>query len=108
MSAGRTNLLGSGRNASNQRWQTTDGEITNMAKSVDEVRGQQSRHVATMNWLAEHPEVLDDYIDQWVAIDDERVIAHGESVVDVTREAADQGFDDPLLVPVMPYTFVGA
>ena len=79
-----------------------------MAKPIDAVRGQQSRHVATTKWLAEHPEVLDDYIDQWVGIDDERVIAHGDSMVDVTREAEEQGFDDPLLVPVMPYPFVGA
>jgi len=79
-----------------------------MVKPVDEVAKGTSRHYDTIKWLAEHPAVLDDFLDEWVAIADRRVVAHGESVVDVTREAEEQGFNDPLLVPVMPYPFVWA
>ena len=61
---------------------------------------------AVQRWLADHPEVLEPYVGEWVAVWDERVIAHGESMGEVEEEARRQGYDDPLLVPVMPYPWV--
>ena len=57
-------------------------------------------------WLAAHPEVLAGYENQWVAVADERVLAHGESMGEVEEEARRQGYDEALLVPVMPYPWV--
>jgi hypothetical protein len=57
--------------------------------------------------LAANPGALADYVGEWVAVADDRVIAHGASMVDVEHDAARQGFDDPLLVPVMPDSFLG-
>ncbi len=50
--------------------------------------------------------MLAPYVGEWVAGWDEHVIAHGESMGEVEEEARRQGYDDPLLVPVMPYPWV--
>ena len=78
-----------------------------MSRSGERSSMATDAHLAAMEWLTANPGALADYEDEWVAIADERVIAHGESMVDVMREARRQGYDDPLLVPVMPYPFVG-
>jgi hypothetical protein len=51
--------------------------------------------------------LLAPYDGEWVAVADERIVAHGEAFDAVAREAKRQGYDDPLLVPVMPYPFIG-
>jgi hypothetical protein len=51
---------------------------------------------------------LDGYIDDWVAIADRRVVAHGTSMVEVVHQASRQGFDDALLVPAIPSPFVSS
>ena len=78
-----------------------------MAKPVDEITRRRSPHYATMKWMADHPEELEGYDEGWVAVGDQRVIAHGPSLDEVIRKAERQGFDDPLLVPVMPYEWIG-
>lgn len=59
-------------------------------------------HTATVEWLAHQPGLLDDYIDEWVAIVGHEIVAHAPSVIDAVREAKERGYDDPLLVPVTP------
>lgn len=54
-------------------------------------------------WLADHPEVLDGYAFEWVAVADKRVVARGETIGEAADAAIAQGFDDPLLVPLFPY-----
>ena len=62
---------------------------------------------ATQRWLAAHPEVLVGFQEgEWVAVADERVIAHSTSMEEVEEAARRQGYDDPLLVPIMPYPWV--
>ena len=78
-----------------------------MVKPAETTTPIESTHKADLNWLTSHPGALADFEDQWVAIAGERVVAHGESMVDVVREAERQGFNDPLLVPVMPYPWIG-
>jgi len=78
-----------------------------MAQPVERSSTPTAAHLAAMDWLDAHPEAAAGYQDQWIAVADGRILAHGESVVDVVREAERQGFDDPLLVPVMPYPFIG-
>ena len=56
-------------------------------------------------WLAKHPEVLEGHEYEWVAIADERVVAYGEDFNDVADAAHEQGYGDPLLVPVFPPPF---
>ena len=78
-----------------------------MVKPAGGIATGQSPNYATVEWLADHPEVLEEHVGKWVAVADQRVVAHGDSVVVVMHEAKQQGYDDPLLVPVMPYPFVG-
>ena len=53
-------------------------------------------------WLADHPEVLDGYAFEWVAVADKRVVARGASFGEAADAAHEQGYDDPLLVPLFP------
>ena len=62
---------------------------------------------AALKWLDAHPGILAEYEGEWVAVVVGRILAHGESFGDVVDDAKRQGFDDPLLVPVMPYPFIG-
>ena len=59
-------------------------------------------HDDTLEWLAQQPGLLDEYVDEWVAIVGHEIVAHAPSVIDAVREAKERGYDDPLLVPVMP------
>lgn len=81
-------------------------EWTKLAQQTERRLSTDAELDATQRWLAAHPEVLEGFDDEWVAVADERVIAHGQSVVDVAAEARRQGYDDPLLVPIMPSPWV--
>jgi hypothetical protein len=56
----------------------------------------------TADWVLTHPELLHPYSDEWVAVVGHEVVAHGPSMSDALRAARERGYDDPLLVPVMP------
>lgn len=78
-----------------------------MVRSIDKLPTTTDvEHRAAMAWLASHPGALAAYVSEWVAIGDDRVIAHGQSMIEVEHDAQRQGFDDPLLVPVMTSPFV--
>jgi hypothetical protein len=77
-----------------------------MVQVTERRRSTDAEFDATQRWLAAHPEVLEGLEDEWVAIADERVIAHGSSMVEVAAEARRHGYDDPLMVPVMPFPWV--
>lgn len=62
---------------------------------------------ATPDWLESQPGLLAPYEDQWVAVADKRVLAHGGSVSEMVEEARRLGYDDPRLIPVTPYPFIG-
>jgi hypothetical protein len=62
---------------------------------------------ATVEWLAAQPGLLQPYEDEWVAVADEKIVAHGKDLDEVLAEARRQGHHDPRLVPVMPYPFIG-
>ena len=85
-----------------------DQEGVGMPRRAEGSTTIDATHLAAMEWMSDHPEALEDYVDEWVAIADERVVAHGPSVGDVIDEAKRQGFDDPLLVPVLPDSYLGA
>ena len=70
--------------------------------SGDERTAPQMDHQETADWLAAHPEVLDEYVDEWVALVGDQIVGHGPSVIDALRAARERGYDDPLLVPVLP------
>jgi hypothetical protein len=59
-----------------------------------------SEHDAAVEWLADHPGVLGEFRNEWVAMDGPRVVAHAPSILDCSRLAHDAGIDDPLFVPV--------
>jgi hypothetical protein len=59
-------------------------------------------HDDEADWVLTHPELLHPYSDEWVAVVGREVVAHGPSMSDALRAARDRGYDDPLLVPVMP------
>jgi uncharacterized Zn ribbon protein len=78
-----------------------------MAQSVERPSTATDAHLAAMDWLDEHAEAAADDEGEWIAVADGRILAHGDSVVEVIREAESQGYADPLLVPVIPYPFIG-
>jgi len=78
-----------------------------MAQSTETSSTITDEHRAAMAWLNDHPGVAADYEGEWIAVADGRILAHGESVVDVINHAERQGYGDPLLVPVIPYPFIG-
>jgi hypothetical protein len=61
-----------------------------------------AEHQAAIDWLAAHPEALSAYEDQWVALAGGEIVGHGPSVIDAFQAAKERGYDDPLLVPVLP------
>src|SRR5262249_1899715 len=48
-------------------------------------------------WLAEHQR---EYIGQWVALEGERLIAHGEDAAEVFAEADASGIERPMVIYV--------
>ena len=58
-----------------------------------------------VRWLADQPEILNGYAFEWVAIADERVVAHGETFSETADAAKEQGYEDHLLMPVFPPPF---
>jgi Family of unknown function (DUF5678) len=71
----------------------------------NEHRLAETDHHRGTDWLAQHPGSLTDYVGQWVALDENGIVAHSPSAVEVVRLARERGVDDPLLVPVMPPRF---
>ncbi len=51
-------------------------------------------------WIAEH---RDQYIGQWVALDGERLIVHGQDARTVFEAAREAGINVPFIVRVEPY-----
>lgn len=49
------------------------------------------------DWLEKH---RDDYDGQWVALDGDRLLAHGDKLKEVAKTAKEMGFEDALLVRV--------
>jgi Family of unknown function (DUF5678) len=59
-------------------------------------------HQDSVDWLARHPEALNEYLDEWVALVGHEIVGHGPTMTDALRAARERGYADPLLVPVMP------
>ncbi len=53
------------------------------------------------NWLIEHPEIEEQYAGEYIAIVDDRIVAHGKAFKEVLAEAKKHG-EEPLFhkVPV--------
>jgi hypothetical protein len=77
-----------------------------MAQQTERRLSTEDELDAAQRWLAEHPEVLKGLENQWTAVWEGKLIAHGPSLEEVEEEARRQGYDDPLIVPVMPYPWV--
>ena len=78
-----------------------------MAQQTERKLSTRAELDATLHWLAAQPEVLHGLEEgEYAAVADERVLAHGKSLAAVIREARRQGYDDPLLVPIMPAEWV--
>ena len=76
-----------------------------MAQQTERRMSTDAELDATQRWLAVHPAVLVRCEEgEWVAVADERVIAHGTST-EAVEAARRQGNDHPLLVPIMPYSW---
>ncbi len=78
-----------------------------MTQPVERSSSPTAAHLAAMDWLDDHPDAAADYVGQWIAVADDRILAHGTEFDEVVRDAECQGYDDPLLVPVLPYPFIG-
>jgi hypothetical protein len=59
-------------------------------------------HQRTFLWLAEHPGYLAGYEGEWVAMVGPTIVGHSPEIGEAVGRAREAGFDDPLLVPVLP------
>ena len=76
-----------------------------MAQQTERRMSTDAELDATQRWPAAHPEVLVRCKEgEWVAVADERVIAHCTSM-EAAEAARRQGHVEPLLVPIMPYSW---
>lgn len=59
------------------------------------------------SWIVEHRE---DYINQWVCLYGDQLIAHGEDGLEVHRKAKEAGIESPFVVQIIeePKAFIGA
>lgn len=58
-------------------------------------------------WIEEHRE---EYLDQWVCLEGDRLVSHGMNGMEVHRQAKEAGIDAPFMVRIIdePRNFVGA
>jgi hypothetical protein len=56
-------------------------------------------HYEERAWIEAHRE---EFLDQWVALDGNKLVAHGTDARTVYDEAREQGVDSPYLVHVVP------
>ncbi|HMS42252.1 MAG TPA: DUF5678 domain-containing protein [Pyrinomonadaceae bacterium] len=58
-------------------------------------------------WIDEHRE---EYLNQWVCLEGDRLISYGTDGMDVHRKAKESGIDAPFMVRIIeePKNFVGA
>ncbi len=57
------------------------------------------KHRQEITWIEEH---RDEYLGQWVALDGNRLLAHGTDAKEVYQQAKAKGVKAPLLEQVMP------
>ena len=55
-----------------------------------------------LNWLSSHPEEIEQYMNRWIAIHEDRVIAVGDSVKDVMDQVKRQDVKILPLVTLVP------
>lgn len=73
--------------------QKLNGSASHQAASVKPARrNERTREYA---WLERHRA---EYLDQWVALDGDRLISHGPTLAHVRREATAQGLEDALMI----------
>lgn len=64
------------------------------------------RYKKAQKWLEEHSE---EYMNQWVCLEGDRLIAHGTDALEVHRQAVEQGIKSPFVHHIVeePEHFIG-
>lgn len=57
-----------------------------------------------LDWLEAHGlEIAKDYAEQWIAIKDDAIVAHGADLVEVGKQLDRQGIESPFVIWIPPY-----
>jgi len=70
------------------------------AKAVD----LQVERARELRFFQEHPELEQQLVGQWVALDGDELVSHGTDVIEVVRRAADMGHPNPFITRVLDPT----
>ncbi len=58
------------------------------------------RRAVEIEWRRRHPEVLRNFVGEWVALEGDRIVAHGRDLARVVREARGNGIRVPYVFRV--------
>ena len=88
------------------------GEVINEERQAkrgkdERLRKELEDYTKAKKWIAEHRE---EYLNQWVCLEGDRLIAHGMDGLEVHREAKEAGIIAPFMVRIIdePKNFIGA
>jgi len=71
---------------------TTKPRVKKPARTVRIPANSREREWA---WLQAHPEALDPYVGQWVALEGEAVVGHGRDAAEAANQARRRGISVP-------------
>ncbi len=73
----------------------------------EQLKAELELYKKAKRWIEEHRE---EYLNQWVCLEGDRLIAHGTDGMEVHRKAKEEGIVAPFIVRIIeePKNFVGA
>lgn len=81
--------------------------IEEQREKDEKLRVELELYKKAKQWIEEHRE---EYLNQWVCLEGDRLISHGMDGMEVHRQAKEAGIDAPFMVRIInePNNFVGA
>ncbi len=89
----------------------TDDSLTMLSATDDHAKAVdlQVERVRELRFFQEHPELEQQLVGQWVALDGDELVSHGTDLIEVVRRAADMGHPNPFITrvldPAVTYVF---
>jgi hypothetical protein len=81
-----------------------DGEETDTATLEATAPGPVNHRQREQVWRQTHGDILRGYAGQWLVLEGEEVIAHGDDPADLVRQARERGISSPYIFFVEPAT----
>ena len=84
--------------------QVLDEETQNKRAAKDKAHWQIERYKKARKWLDEHSE---EYMNQWVCLEGDELIAYGDDALEVHRKAKERGIAIPFVHHIVPEVDMG-